>query len=230
MTVDGIGDGIMTASSKEYFESLGADWDRLQAGFFSDRLREKAVSEAGVQEGGLAADLGAGTGFITEALLTRGVSVVAVDQSTAMLDALRRKFPLPGRVDTRIGEAEDLPLDTASVDYAFANMYLHHVEDPAAAIAEMVRILKPGGRMVVTDLDTHEFEFLRTEQHDRWLGFEREDVRKWFREAGLDTVRVNCVGEDCCTESQEGEDAAISIFVASGTKPADFEKEMQRCC
>lgn len=220
----------MSASSKEYFERLGADWDELRAGFFSNRLREEALSVAEVEEGGVAADLGAGTGFITEALLGRGLRVVAVDQSPAMLDALRRKFPFSDRVDTRIGEAEELPLDTASVDYAFANMYLHHVEGPATAIHEMARILKPGGRLVVTDLDTHDFEFLRTEQHDRWLGFEREDVRRWFREAGLDGVRVDCVGENCCTESAEGQDIAISIFIASGTKPAASEKETNRCC
>jgi len=48
-------------------------------------------------------------------------------------------------------------------------MYLHHVEDPPAAIKEMVRILKPGGKIVITDADEHNYEFLRTEQQDRWL-------------------------------------------------------------
>jgi len=209
----------MTTSSRAYFDELGAGWDGLRAGFFSERVREAAISVAGVEAGKLAADLGAGTGFVTEALLEQGLRVVAVDQSPAMLDALRSKFPNPGRVETRVGEAARLPLQTASVDYAFANMYLHHVEDPLAAIVEMTRTLKPGGKLVVTDLDTHRFEFLRTEQHDRWLGFERDDVRQWFRDAGLQDVKVNCVGEDCCAESADGEDAAISIFVASGTKP-----------
>ncbi len=220
----------MTASSKEYFDGLGSDWDELRAGFFSERVREEALSVVEIEEGGVAADLGAGTGFITEALLARGLRVVAVDQSPAMLEALQRKFPSPERVDTRIGEAEDLPIDTASVDYVFANMYLHHVENPATAIYEMVRILRPGGRLVVTDLDTHDFEFLRTEQHDRWLGFERDDVRRWYREAGLENVRVDCVGEDCCAESTEGQDAAISIFIASGSRPVTAEQEMNRCC
>jgi ubiquinone/menaquinone biosynthesis C-methylase UbiE len=211
----------MAASSEDYFESVAADWDELRAGFFPDRLRDDALSLAGIEAGKLAADLGAGTGFITEALLREGLRVVAVDQSAAMLDALRRKFPFPERVDTRVGEAEYLPLDTASVDYAFANMYLHHVEDPPRAIAEMVRILKAGGTLVVTDLDAHEFEFLRTEQHDRWLGFERDDVQRWYREAGLGDVKVGCVNP-----SQVGQDVAISIFIASGTKPEMFEDEM----
>jgi ubiquinone/menaquinone biosynthesis C-methylase UbiE len=64
------------------------------------------------------------------------------------------------------------------VDYVFANMYLHHVEQPVAAIREMARILKARGKLV--DLDEHNFESLRTEQHDRWPGFYREEVRQWF--------------------------------------------------
>jgi hypothetical protein len=60
---------------------------------------------------------------------------------------------------------------------------------------------------------------LRTEQYDRWLGFEREDIQQWFLEAGLKDVVVGCVGEDCCAQSDCGTDyASISIFVASGEK------------
>ncbi len=212
---------MTVSSSKQYFDDIGGAWDELRKGFFSDRVREQALAVAGVEGGGLAADLGAGTGFITEVLLAEGVKVVAVDQSEAMLDALRQKFPFPDRVETRVGRAEQLPVETESVDYAFANMYLHHVEDPARAIWEMARILRPGGRLVITDLDSHEHEFLRTEQHDRWLGFEREEVTGWFRRAGLDDVRVDCVGQNCCTESPDGGEVAISIFVASGTRPDD---------
>jgi len=74
-------------------------------------------------------------------------------------------------------------------------MCLHHVENPLAAIKEMRRILKRGGKLVITDMDEHQFEFLRAEQHDRWLGFKREDVKRWFLEAGLKNVTVNAAGE-----------------------------------
>jgi ubiquinone/menaquinone biosynthesis C-methylase UbiE len=210
----------MAGSSKHYFDTIGADWDRLQESFYSDRVRERALTEAGVLPGFEAADVGAGTGFITEGLIQRRVRVIAVDQSRAMLDALRRKFPWPDRVDCRVGEAEKLPIADGSVDYCFANMVLHHVESPRAAIAEMARILKPGGKAVVTDLDAHDFACFSEEHHDRWMGFEREDVRKWFREAGLTDVLVDGLDERCCTATDGGQAAAISIFVASGAKPA----------
>nr|WP_281047839.1 class I SAM-dependent methyltransferase [Spirochaeta thermophila] len=142
----------------------------------------------------------------------------AVDQSRAMLEELARTFP-DALIECRQGEAAHLPIDDESVDYVFANMYLYHVEDPPRAIQEMARILKPGGRLVITDLDSHEFEFLRTEQHDRWMGFERAEVERWLRAAGLRNVRVECIDETCCASSTCGcSSASVSIFAAYGEK------------
>lgn len=206
-------------SSKPYFDDVANQWDNMRTNFFSEAVRKKALATAGVQEGQVAADIGAGTGFITEALVQKGVSVIAVDQSEAMLNAMKKKFSGVQGIDYRLGEAVDLPIPSENVDYAFANMYLHHVEIPLEAIKEMTRVLKPGGKLVLTDLDEHEYEFLRTEQYDRWMGFKREDVQKWMTEAGLKGVVVDCADEDCCAQSNCGcEDASISIFIASGQK------------
>lgn len=206
-------------SSKDYFDQVAPQWDSLRQAFFSDRVREKAYAVVGVREGAVAADIGAGTGFMTEGLLRRGLQVIAVDPSQAMLAEIERKFAAAEGIECRLGEADRLPIPDETVDYVFANMVLHHVEKPPQAIKEMVRILKPGGRLVATDLDEHHFEFLQTEQHDRWLGFRREDVRRWFIEAGLTDVAVDCVGEDCCAQSSSGtEHASVSIFVAWGEK------------
>ncbi len=206
-------------SSEDYFDQVADQWDSLQASFYSEKVRDRALATAAVRAGGIAADIGCGSGFITEGLIHAGLHVVAVDQSEAMLAEMKRKFADIVDIDYRRGEAEQLPISDDSVDYAFANMYLHHVESPLMAIKEMARILKPGGALVITDLDDHTFEFLRDEHYDRWLGFDRQQVRQWFMEAGLRRVAVDCVGEHCCVQSNgESQSASINIFVASGEK------------
>lgn len=207
-------------SSKNYFEKVADKWDQMRRSFFSDKVRKVAVAKAGIQAGKLAADIGAGTGFITEELVQNGLKVIAVDQSKAMLEEMKEKFGRYDSVEYRMGEFNNLPIQNETVDYVFANMYLHHVDLPQVAIEEMARVLRPGGKVVITDMDEHEFEFLRKEQHDRWLGFKREDIERWFKEAGLKNVKVDCVEENCCADSDEGgEKASVSLFVAYGEKP-----------
>ncbi len=236
-------------SSREYFAQVAGDWDQMRTGFFSEAVREAALRLAGVRAGHCtsqtAADLGAGTGFVTEALLQAGLSVAAVDQSAQMLAELRSRFgpgrPGGRRIATFEGLAEALPLPDASVDFVFSNMFLHHVDDPGQAIAEMARVVRPGGRVVITDLDSHSHAFLLTEHHDRWPGFARADVTAWLDAAGLVHCQVEdaraerlgsqavggvcCAGpsgggEVCCANSCDGSDKAqVSIFAAHATRP-----------
>lgn len=206
-------------ASKKYFERVASQWDEMRQGFFTESVREKAFAVAGVESGKIAADIGAGTGFVTEGLIRKGLKVMAVDQSDAMLKEMRKRFAGAESIEYLVGESEKLPLPDESVDYAFANMYLHHVESPLKSIKEMRRILKPGGKLVITDMDKHTFEFLKREHHDRWMGFERQDVRRWFEEAGLKNVVVDCTEETCCAQPECGKEIArVSVFVASGEK------------
>lgn len=206
--------------SKGYFEKVAVDWDNMQESFFSNSARNKAFAIANLQSGDLIADIGAGTGYITEGAIDKNVKVIAVDQSSLMLNEMKKKFSATDRIDYRVGDSDRLPIEDCEVNYAFANMYLHHVENPENAIKEMSRILKKGGKLFITDLDKHNHEFLRTEQYDKWLGFERSDIQKWLELAGLKNVKVECVGDNCCAKSEctQTDKAEVSIFIGYGEK------------
>lgn len=210
----------MDSGSKEYFDDVAAHWDEMQKSFFSDRVRDKAFAAADVEPGKLAADIGAGTGFITRGLIDRGLKVIAVDQSASMLDEMKADLSGESGIDYRVGQAEKLPIVDNKVDYVFANMFLHHVDDPQMAVQEMVRILKPAGKLVITDMNSHTFEFLRSEQHDRWLGFTHDEIRDWFARAELEGIEVEDAEEKCGSSSTGSDEfVEIEIFLARGTKP-----------
>jgi ubiquinone/menaquinone biosynthesis C-methylase UbiE len=87
-----------------------------------------------------------------------------------------------------------LPLDDQSVDAAVANMVLHHAEDPSAMLAEMSRVVRPGGWVAITDAIEHGYERMRTEQADIWLDFTPDQVEGFFGSARLDRYGYATLG------------------------------------
>lgn len=81
--------------------------------------------------------------------------------------------------------ADRLPLDDDAAGAAVANMVLHHAPDPAAMLTEMARVVRRGGAAAITDGVSHHHEWMRTEQADVWLGFDRDQLAEWFGGAGL---------------------------------------------
>jgi ubiquinone/menaquinone biosynthesis C-methylase UbiE len=215
--------------SSEYFEKVANEWDNLRAGYFTETVREAAIRKAYLHPGMTVADVGTGTGFIAAGLAPLVRHVHALDGSAAMLNEARRNLAPYENVEFHEADGLSLPLPDASVDAVFANMYLHHCPDPLAAIREMVRIMRPGGRLVITDMDSHLQEWLKTEMADLWLGFERSQIRAWFEQAELVNVIADCTGESCQADCKkgEGDHADISIFVAAGTKRIRMRDSVQ---
>ncbi len=218
-----------TNPSSSYFEKVAPEWDKLRAGYFTEAVRETAIRKAYLHPDMVVADVGSGTGFIAAGLTPLVKHVHVLDGSSAMLDEARRNLSQFENVEFHEADVLSLPLPDSSVDAVFANMVLHHCPDPLTAIREMVRILRPAGRLVITDMDAHTHEWLKTEMADLWLGFERNQIRQWFEQAELVNVIVDCSGESCQAgcKSGEGENADISIFVAAGTKKVSMRESVQ---
>jgi ArsR family transcriptional regulator len=202
--------------SRSFFESVGPEWDALRKVFHDDLLRARAVTRL-VPPGLRVADVGTGTGILALELARLGCRVVAVDHSERMLEAARAKLEAEGAedVELRLGEASRLPLADAEVDACVAHMVLHYLPSPAEALAEMTRVLRPGGTLVVVDFVRHDCEWMRAELGVLWLGFEPADLERALRDAGLVEVRA-----ELQPQAARGADLP-DTFIACARRPGD---------
>jgi ArsR family transcriptional regulator len=160
------------------------------------------------------ADLGCGEGYLTIEAARFAKKVIAVDRSEAVLTraketAARKKLR---NVDWRRGELEKLPLKDASVDVALLSQALHHAAHPARALAEAVRVVRPGGRVLVLDLRRHEEAWVRDRLGDKWLGFDDAELTRLLEQAGLSDIRV--------TIGARRQRDPFTVLIASGAKAA----------
>ena len=150
------------------------------------------------------ADVGTGTGFMIQGLAPLVKKVYGFDASAEMLKVAARNLEGFDNVELRQADGLSLALEDGSLDAIFANVYLHHVPEPLLALKEMARLLRRGGKVILTDLDRHDQEWMREEMADFGLGFDRTQIDNWLREAGFQEVAIECVPTACCTDSPEG--------------------------
>jgi ArsR family transcriptional regulator len=144
------------------------------------------------------ADLGAGEGSSALLLSQTAVRVIAVDTSVKMLEVARDQALRAGiqNVEYRLGDMEEIPIDSSTVDLAFFSQSLHHALHPARALAEAHRILQPGGRIVILDLAKHRFEEARELYADEWLGFSESDLESMLQQAGFTNIQTSIVHKE----------------------------------
>ena len=158
-------------------------------------------------------DIGCGDGYLALETARWARHVVGIDRSEEVLDrakalAARRRVT---NVEWKKGELARLPLHDGTMDVALISQSLHHANDPERAVAEAVRVLKPGGRLLILDLKAHDQAWVKQKFGDQRLGFSTADLHVLLHAAGLEQVRVQ-VGS-----SKAGD--PFTVLIASGMKP-----------
>jgi ubiquinone/menaquinone biosynthesis C-methylase UbiE len=181
--------------SQEFFASAAGKWDRLREDLFGDTFYLWAV--LGLIDPTLTVgDLGCGTGQLTETVAPYVRRVIAVDGSTEMLDAARRRLVDLRNVDIRRGELEALPINDRELDAALLSLVLHYSPEPVRTLTEVARVCRPGAKVLVVDMLPHHHEEYQQQMGHVWLGFSEKQIVKFLAGAGFENARVRALPVD----------------------------------
>lgn len=197
--------------ARAFYAGVASEWDELRTELYGDRFTVEAIA-ALLPADAVVADLACGSGAVTSLLAPAVGRVIGVDASPEMLRAARARTKGLGNVELRRGDLVELPLETASCDAALMLLALTHVADPAAVLAEMARILRPGGRAVVVDLLRHDRDAFRRRLGQLANGFEASELVRLLERAGL-------FGARCRALTPEPDAKGPALILASAAVP-----------
>jgi ArsR family transcriptional regulator len=160
------------------------------------------------------ADMGAGEGTLSQLLARTAKQVIAIDNSPKMVEYGARVATENGftNLEYRLGDLEEPPIDSGSVDVVLFSQALHHAARPQRAVESAFRILKPGGRILILDLASHTYEQAKELYAHVWLGFSGVELHAMLERVGFSDLEVSIV-------AREQQAPNFQTILASGLKP-----------
>ncbi|KAD4060232.1 demethylmenaquinone methyltransferase [Arthrobacter yangruifuii] len=198
------------------------------------RWRRIVVDAVGAVPGQRVLDLAAGTGTSSEPYADAGIDVVACDFSLGMLKVGKRRRP---DIDFVAGDATNLPFEDNSFDASTISFGLRNVNEPKKALAEMLRVTKPGGRLVIAEFSSPVVPVWRTmyteylmralppiarkvaSNPDAYV-YLAESIRAWPNQDGLAAWIAETGWEDVAYRNLTGGIVAVHRAVKPGGHPA----------
>lgn len=209
----------MTETPKRDFDKQAETYDQPHAVARADSIASAIRRQVPLTLSMDVMDYGAGTGLVSLALWPYVHSIRAVDSSRGMLSVLRQKVKDLGisNVKTLFCDFESDPLPDQKWDLIISAMTFHHIADVPALLRSMHGMLKPGGVLAVADLDTEDGDFHPDLTGIRHFGFDREEVKRLFEDAGFGGIEVS-TAHKICKQVATGETKAFSVFLITGTR------------
>ncbi|MBV1933653.1 MAG: metalloregulator ArsR/SmtB family transcription factor [Parvibaculaceae bacterium] len=207
-----------------YFRENAPEWDQIRELHLPEEVVEAALLDmAGPGPIGSMLDLGTGTGRIVEIFGDRVEQAVGIDQSPEMLAFARSKLESEsyGHCQVRHGDLFDLPFGVDNFDVITVHQVLHFLDDPAFAVREAARVLKPGGRLLIADFAPHSLDFLREEHAHRRLGFSSDELTGLCQQGGLDVSEIRRF------PPEEKSAEKLTVLCCLAIKPDAVEKKNQ---
>lgn len=201
--------------NESFFEQVGQHWDALREESFGNRFHLEAFI-ALLPRAWTVADIGSGTGYLLPVLARHFRRVLAVDPVEAMRNCAQdrmREHELDN-VELLSGDLAALPIDDNAVDLAVSVLVWHHVEEPAGALAEVYRVIRPGGRLLLVEQGVHHDDAFRRRMGDSRLGFDSAELARMMERAGFAGVEISSLATvDRASDAPE-------LFAITATKAA----------
>jgi ubiquinone/menaquinone biosynthesis C-methylase UbiE len=174
------------------FDERAGEWDKSGRINMAAAISGKMIDELKPDTNSAAADIGAGTGLISLEISKLVKSVTAMDASSGMLSVLDKKISSGGikNVKTVVFDADKDEAPSGAFDLVVSSMAMHHFKDTGAFAAKVFRMLKPGGRIGIADLEKEDGSF-HSANSDGVMhnGFEKNRLEGTFRNAGFKNIR-----------------------------------------
>ncbi len=181
---------------RTYFEHIAPTWDDYVASAYEADLQERLTRLLPWHKDMAVLDAGTGTGYLADMMAPLVGSIIGVDCAPAMLARAGEKMAQAGyrHVSFKEGMAEKLPLATGSVDVAMCHMLLHHVVSPRTVLAELRRVVRPGGYVLIIDAHAHKQHWTPEAFGDLHYGTDLKKVRKHLSSLRIHTLLVEDAG------------------------------------
>lgn len=194
----------------QFFRGSSNIWDTMRADMIGVRSDLLALLDL-LDDTWVVGDLGCGTGQLSEAVAPCVARVIGVDESGPMLNAARERLKDHENVELREGTIESLPIDDATLDVALLFLVAHFITDPSKVMTEIRRVLKPGGKLLIVDLMSHDRVEYVVQLGHVWQGFDGEQVKEWLMDAGFESAKYRAL-------PAEPSATGPSLFAASARK------------